>query len=140
MIVLDTNVISELMRARPNETVFAWVSGQPRTTLYTTSVNKAEILFGIAALPAGRRRAVLADAAEAMFSNEFLDRVLPFDGAAAVHYATIVTARRRAGNPIDAFDAQIAATAVAFGADVATRDVEGFSGCGVAVINPWLAC
>lgn len=127
------------MRARPDQTVFDWVSAQPRIALYTTSVNKAEILFGIATLPAGRRRIALADAAEAMFSNDFLDRVLPFDGVAAVHYAGIVTARRRTGNPIEAFDAQIAATALAFGADLATRDVGGFADCGLTVINPWTA-
>jgi predicted nucleic acid-binding protein len=139
VIVVDTNVISELVRAEPHPAVFAWVSAQSRSTLYTTSVNKAEILYAIAALPQGRRRAALAVAAEAMFSEDFVDRVLPFDEAAAAHYAEIVTMRRRAGKPIEAFDAQIAATARIAGADIATRDVIGFADCGVVVINPWTA-
>ena len=94
MIVLDTNVLSELMRSQPAAPVFAWVSAQPRATLYTTSVSKAEVLFGIAVLPEGRRRLALAAAAEAMFADDFEGRVLPFDEAAAVHYAEIVAARR----------------------------------------------
>ena len=139
MIVLDTNVISELMRHRPDQAVFTWVAAQPRSLLYTTSINKAEILYGIAALPEGRRRSYLEETAAAMFAEEFAERILPFDAAAATHYAEIVVARRRAGNPIEAFDAQIAATALVFGADIATRDIGGFSGCGVTVINPWTA-
>jgi predicted nucleic acid-binding protein len=139
MIVLDTNVISELMRPEPDPVVFAWTAAQARDMLYTTSVNKAEILYGIAALPTGRRRTALTEAAEAMFGDDFLDRVLPFDGAAAVHYAEIVVARRRTGNPIEAFDAQIAATALVFGDEIATRDVGGFAACGLTLINPWTA-
>jgi predicted nucleic acid-binding protein len=137
MIVLDTNVISELMRHEPDKAVFDWVAAQPRSLLYTTSINKAEILYGIAALPEGRRRSYLAETAASMFAEEFAERILPFDAAAAAHYAQIVVARRRSGNPIEAFDAQIAATAMVFGADIATRDVSGFNGCGVTVINPW---
>ena len=79
MIVLDTNILSELMRSEPAAVVFAWVSAQPRATLYTTSVSKAEILYGIAVLPEGRRRLALAAAAEAMFTDDFAGRVLPFD-------------------------------------------------------------
>jgi toxin FitB len=139
VIVLDTNVLSELMRSQPHQVVVAWVAAQPRATLYTTSVNKAEILYAIAALPEGQRRTALAVAAEAMFTEDLADRILPFDSVAAVHYAKIVTTRRRAGIPIEAFDAQVAATAVAFGADVATRDVTGFEGCGLTLINPWAA-
>jgi toxin FitB len=138
MIVLDTNVLSELMRSQPAAAVFAWVAAQPRATLYTTSINKAEILYGIAVLPEGRRRAALAAAAEAMFAEDLAGRVLPFDGDAAVHYAEIVAMRRRQGRPIEALDAQIAATALAAGAGIATRDVAGFEGCGVTgLINPW---
>src|SRR5438874_970541 len=79
VIVLDTNILSELMRSEPAAAVFAWVSAQPRATLYTTSVSKAEILYGIAVLPEGRRRLALAAAAEAMFTDDFAGRVLPFD-------------------------------------------------------------
>ena len=137
MIILDTNVISELMRPEPHPAVFAWVAAQPRHSLFTTSVNKAEILYGVAVVPQGRRRTALAAAADAMFGNEFADRVLPFDDVAAIHFADIVASRRRSGNPIQTLDAQIAATARAIGAEVATRDVAGFADCGVTVINPW---
>jgi toxin FitB len=135
VIVLDTNILSELMRSEPAAAVFAWVSAQPRATLYTTSINKAEILYGIAVLPEGRRR--LALAAAAMFADDFEGRVLPFDEAAAASYADIVAARRREGRPIEAFDAQIAATALVAGAGLATRDTGDFAGCGLTLINPW---
>lgn len=137
MIVLDTNVISELMKAHPAAALFAWVEAQPAPQLFTTSVCKAEILYGIAALPPGRRRSALKAAAQAMFAEDFAERVLPFEAAAAEHYAEIVAVRRRAGRPIEGFDAQIAATALAFGADIATRDIGGFAGCGVNLIDPW---
>jgi len=137
MIVLDTNVISELMRAEPNPTVMDWIAAQPRTTLYTTAVNQAEILYGIMALPEGARRSGLAAAAEAMFAEDFPGRVLTFDSAAAVRYAEIVTTRRRAGAPIEGFDALIAATALAAGASVATRGTAGFEGCGLTLVDPW---
>ena len=138
MIILDTNVISELMKLKPAQAVFGWVSAQPRASVYTTSVNKAEILYGIAVLHQGKRRATLAAAAQAMFTEDLADRVLPFDASAAVHYANIVATRRRAGKPIEGFDAQIAATALAFGADIATRDVDGFVDCGLVLIDPWV--
>jgi len=137
VIVLDTNVISELMRSAPHGGVVAWVSAQQRGTLYTTSVNEAEILYGIAVLPDGRRRDGLAAAAQTMFAEDFAGRVLPFGGAAAARYAEIVTGRRRAGNPIEAFDALIAATAAAAGAALATRDTHGFADCGLTLIDPW---
>ena len=139
MIVLDTNVLSELMRSLPAAAVFAWVAAQPRAALYTTSVNKAEILYGIAALPEGRRRAALAAAAEAMFTDDFAGRVLPFDEEAAIHYAEIVAARRREGRSIEAFDAQIAATVRVADAELATRDVRDFAGCDLILVNPWEA-
>jgi predicted nucleic acid-binding protein len=138
VIVLDTNVISELMRAKPHPAVLAWVAAQPRATLYTTSINQTEILYGIAMLPAGRRRTALA-AAEAMFAEDLAGRVLSYDGAAAARYAEIVVARRRVGNPIEAFDALIAATALTAGASIATRDTGGFDGCGLTLIDPWVS-
>ena len=139
MIVLDTNVISELMRPQPDPAVMGWVAAQPRPSLYTTSINRAEILYGVAALPAGRRRDAYDAVVAAIFAEELAGRVLPFDGAAAEHYARIVTARRAAGAPIEGFDGLIAATAAAAGFAVATRDVGGFEGCGVDVVNPWQA-
>jgi predicted nucleic acid-binding protein len=139
MIVLDTNVISELMRPEPHRGVFAWVAAQPRRTLYTTSINQAEILYGIECLPAGRRRDALGAAARVIFAEDFADQVLSVDGKAAAHYAQIVAARRLTGNPLEGFHALIAAAALAAGASVATRDVSGFAGCGVGIIIPWEA-
>jgi predicted nucleic acid-binding protein len=138
-IVLDTNVISELMRSQPHPAVFAWAADRPRASLYTTSITCAEILFGIRALPVGKRRAALADSAAAMFDEDLGGRILPFDAACADRYGDIVVSRRLAGAPIDAFDALIAATASVAGAAVATRDTKGFEGCGVTLLNPWEA-
>jgi toxin FitB len=137
MIVLDTNVISELMRSEPHPAVFAWAAAQPRASLYTTSINCAEILFGIRALPEGKRRSALADAAALMFDQDFDGRILAFDALAASRYSEIVVGRRLAGTPIEAFDALIAATASVARAAVATRDIAGFEGCGLALVNPW---
>ena len=139
MIVLDTNVLSELMRPEPHPAVFAWVAAQPRASLYTTAVNRAEVLYGIAALPAGRRKDALTAAAEAVFDEDLAGRILPFDGNSAAHYACLVTARRDAGTPIEAFDALIAAAALSAGAGIATRDTGGFTGCGLDLVNPWEA-
>jgi predicted nucleic acid-binding protein len=139
MIVLDTHVLLELMRPDPNPTVFAWAAAQPRASLHTTSLNRAEIVFGIRSLPEGKRRDALADAAAAMFNEDLGGRILPFDAAAADRYGEIVVARRLAGAPIEVFDALIAATALAAGASVATRDIGGFDGCGLKLINPWEA-
>jgi predicted nucleic acid-binding protein len=125
------------MRPEPHPAVLAWIAGQPRSALFTTGINQAEILYGIAMLPEGRRRAALAAAAKAMFADDLAGHVLPFSAAAAGHYADIVVARRRAGNPIEGFDALIAATALAAGADVAARDTGGFEGCGLTLIDPW---
>lgn len=97
MIVLDTNVISERTRPEPNPNVLAWVAAQPRATLFTTSINRAEILYGVAALPPGRRRASFQEVVTAIFSEDFADRVLPFGDTAAEHYARIVSLRRKAG-------------------------------------------
>jgi len=137
VIIVDTNVISELMRGEPNPAVLAWAAAQPRAQLYTTRISQAEILYGIAGLPQGRRRAALAAAANAMFDEDFRDRILPFDAGAAVRYPEVVLARRQAGKPIEKFDALIAATTLAAGASIVTRDTGGFAGCGLTVINPW---
>jgi predicted nucleic acid-binding protein len=139
VIVLDTNVVSELMRPEPNPAVLSWVGAQRPKTLHTTSVTQAEVLYGIALLPAGKRRDSLAAAADAIFADDFSGRVLPFDSAAAERFAEIVAARRRAGSPIENFDAQIAAIALTSGAMLATRDIGGFAGCGLDLVDPWQA-
>ncbi len=137
MIVLDTNVVSELMRPRPDPAVLAWMAARPRAILYTTSITQTEILYGLALLPTGRRRTALTAAAEAMFAEDFADRVLAYDGRAAAHYAAIVSTRRATGRPIEAFDALIAATARVAGAAVATRDTGGFADCDLILFDPW---
>lgn len=137
MILLDTNVLSELMKAAPAESVVRWFSTQPATSLYTTSITQAEVLHGILLLPPGRRRSAFEAAADAMFEEEFAGRILPFGSDAAHPYARIAAKRRRAGRPISHFDAQIAAIAHSAGAAVASRNVADFDGCGLEVINPW---
>jgi predicted nucleic acid-binding protein len=137
MILLDTNVISELMRPNPAPSVADWLAPQPPASLYTTSITQAEILHGILLLPSGKRRSNLLSAAQAMFAEDFADRILGFGSDSAVRYAEIASVRSRAGRPISHFDAQIAAIARASGARVATRNVADFEGCGVDVVNPW---
>lgn len=137
--VLDTNVISELMKPSPHPAVFGWAAAPPRASLYTTSINCAEILYGARALPEGKRRVALAETAEQMFAEEFGGRILPVDFAVVGRYSGIVADRRQTGAPIAAFDALIAATAFVASAAVATRDIEGFEGCGLKLINPWEA-
>jgi len=137
MIVLDTNVLSELMRPAPSDAVIAWVSGQPMGRLFTTSVSQAEILFGIALLPDGRRREALAEAASRVFAEDFVGRVLPFDGAAASAFAEIAASRRRSGQSTPTLDTQIAAIAFSRGAAVASRNIADFQGCGLTLIDPW---
>lgn len=139
MIVLDTNVLSELMRAAPNAAVVRWTATQPAASLYTTSITQAEILLGIMLLPAGRKRSAIETAAEAMFSEDFNGRILPFGSDAAREYARIVAARRRLGRPISAFDAQIAAIARSTASSIATRNVSDYADCGVTLIDPWRA-
>jgi predicted nucleic acid-binding protein len=105
--------------------------------LYPTHINQAEILYGIAALPEGRRRTALAGLTETMFAEDFAGLILQFNGAAGARCAGIAVNRRRSGNPIGVLDALIAAIALAVGANIATRDTRGFEGCGLTVINPW---
>jgi toxin FitB len=137
MPLLDTNVVSELMKAAPDIGVLNWIDGLPRTELFVASITQAELLYGVALLPAGRRRDEIARAVNTVFSDLFRERVLPFDSAAASAYADIGASRRRAGRPISAFDAAIAAIARSRGAPLATRNLSDFEGCGLAVIDPW---
>ncbi|MBI2320411.1 MAG: type II toxin-antitoxin system VapC family toxin [Betaproteobacteria bacterium] len=137
MILLDTNVVSELMKAKPAEIVVTWVATQPASSLYTTSITQAEILHGIMLLPSGKRRRGIEAAAQAMFAQEFEGRILAFGSDAALRYAHIAADRRRAGRPISSFDAQIAAIARSVGAVIATRNVADFADCRVEVVDPW---
>lgn len=136
MIVLDTNVVSELMRASPAAAVASWVWQQARGSLVTTAITIAEIRYGLARLPAGRRTTRLQETAEEALAT-FPSQVLPFDQAAAVHYGDIAAARERIGRPIDAFDAQIAAISRAHRARLATRNTKDFVETGVRLVDPW---
>jgi predicted nucleic acid-binding protein len=139
MFVLDTNILSAMMSTRVVPEVAEWIAGQPVGLLFTTSISQAEILSGIAIMPESRRRSDLEAAAGAMFLEDFEGRVLPFDMNAAVAYADIFAARRRAGRPTATVDLLIASVARSHHASVVTRDVSGFEGCGLRVINPWKA-
>ena len=137
MIVIDTNVVSELMRAVPDEAVLEWFGRRTASDLCISAVTEAELRRGVAILPEGRRRDALAEAIDAMVAEDFADRVLAFDGPAAVAFATIFAERHAIGRPISFPGCQIAATARAHGAAVATRNVGDFEGCGIDVVNPW---
>jgi hypothetical protein len=136
MIVLDTNVLSEAMRASPDPSVAAWLARQDANDLFMTSISAAEILLGIAILPEGRRKRDLQAAAEGIFAL-FASRMLPFDSIAAQSFPRIVATRRIAGRPINDFDAQIAAIAQSRGMSVATRNVADFEGIEIDLIDPW---
>jgi len=137
MIVLDTNVVSEATKLRPDPEVRRWLAAYPPERLFITTVTQAEILYGLELLATGARRAKLQAAIDAAFAEEFAGRILPFDERAARAYGRIAAERRASGRPIAPFDAQIAAIALSRGAAVATRDVHDFEGCGVTVLNPW---
>ncbi|MCA3337286.1 MAG: type II toxin-antitoxin system VapC family toxin [Roseomonas sp.] len=137
MILLDTNVVSELMRPAPSEAVLAWFAAQDAADLYLSAIGEAELRRGAAMLPAGKRRAQLMAAIDAMIAEDFAGRILPFDSAAAPAFVLVFLARRAAGHPISFADGQIAATARARGAAIATRNTADFAGCGIAVIDPW---
>ena len=137
MVVLDTNVVSELMRLTPDRSVMTWFSAQHSAELYLTAVTEAELRAGAAILPAGRRRDRLAAEIDAMVREDFAGRVLPFDSAAARAYGAIAAARRSLGRPILEADCQIAAIARTTGAAVATRNRADFDHCGIALIDPW---
>ena len=139
MIIVDTNVLSELMKPEPTLRVVEWVAAQPPASLFTTTITQAEILFGVALLAPGERRGVLEQAVAAMFEEDLDGRVLSFDSASAYAYATVCAERRQAGRPIAQFDAQIAAIARSRGAAVATRNVADFEGYGLPLHNPWNA-
>lgn len=137
MIVLDTNVVSELMRAEPAPPVLEWLRQNSDAGLYTTAITVAEIRYGIARLPEGRRRESLHQAANEAFAA-FPRQVLSFDLAAAGAYADVVAGRDSVGHPIDGFDAQIAAICRTRMAALATRNIHDFTDTGIAVVNPWL--
>jgi toxin FitB len=137
VIILDTNVVSELTRAKPDANVVAWLDAQPSAQVATTAITVAELLYGVARLPRGRRKEQLALAIEALVNDDLGGRVHAFGLGCAEGYAQIVSSRERMGRPISVLDAQIAAICNAHGADLATRNTRDFDHTGVEVTNPW---
>ncbi len=137
MIILDTNVISELTRRSPAPGVVSWLDSLPVTEVSTTAVTAAELLYGVARLPTGHRRNELAAAIHGLLSDDFRSRILPFDEDAAGHYAEIAAARERLGRPVGRAETQIAAICRAARATLATRNVPDFEETGIKLLNPW---
>lgn len=137
MLIVDTNVISELMRPAPDHSVAQWFDEQPLEQLAITAVTVAEILYGLDLIPNGRRKRDLSARFAAVLMRAFANDALPFDHAAAGAYARIRGERDRAGRPIGLNDAMIAAVASAQGAAIATRNVADFESCGLTIFNPW---
>ena len=137
MIILDTNVLSELTRRVPGAIVMAWVDAQPAAELATTAISAGELLYGVARLPAGSRKTEVEEAVRAMVYEDFRNRVEPFDVNAAGQYAAVVSERERIGRPIAAADAQVAAICRARAAALATRNTKDFEHTGIRLINPW---
>jgi predicted nucleic acid-binding protein len=137
MMILDTNVLSELIRHQPSPPVVAWIGRQPAAQLFTTSVTESEIFYGIELVAKGKRRDALMAAAEAMFAEDFAGRILSFNEDSARAFAKIAAGRRVLGKPISHADAQIAAITQIYRATLATRNVADFEACNIAVINPW---
>lgn len=137
MILLDTNVLSELIRPEPDKGVTEWLDSLDPAAVATTAITAAELLYGVARLPAGRRRKQLSEAIRGLIEEDFEGRVEPFDAAAAAHYADLVSDRETAGRPISFADAQIAAICRKRGARLATRNTGDFKDTGIELLNPW---
>ena len=137
MILLDTNILSELMRPAPDPAVERWLAGQPDASVFISAITEAELRYGAALLPAGRRQTALAAEIRGMLEQDFSGRILPFDSLAAQAFAIIAAGRRQAGRPLSQAEAQLAATARSRGASIATRNVADFEGCGIEVVDPW---
>ncbi len=138
MIVLDTNVISELFKPQPEARVVTWMEDQPGTVLYTTAITRGELLYGLHRMPEGQRRASLLQGLIRLFDDRLAGRVLAYDGEAADAHALIAAGQRATGRPVSQSDAMIAGIVRSRGARLATRNVRDFEGCCIELINPWL--
>ena len=139
MIVLDTNVLSALMRAVPDAHVVAWLDRQPAESVWITSVTLFEAYLGLALLPSGRRRRTLEAAFARLLQEDLENRVLDFDSAAATEAASLAAARQKNGRPVDLRDTQIAGIALARRATLATRNVRHFRDLKILIVDPWAA-
>jgi predicted nucleic acid-binding protein len=139
VIILDTNVISELTRLVPDPGVITWLDSLPAEETAITAITAAELRYGVRRMPDSRRKTGLSEAVNTLITVDFRDRVEPFDFLAADQYADVVTALEHAGQPISTSDAQIAAICRVLNATLATRDTSDFTGIGVNLINPWKA-
>ncbi|MCM2270905.1 MAG: type II toxin-antitoxin system VapC family toxin [Thermoanaerobaculia bacterium] len=137
MILLDTNVLSALMRAAPDQVVVEWLDAQPAESIWTTAITVFEIRFGIERLEKGRRKRALEAAFTALIAEDFAGRVVAFDMLAASAAGSIAAARQRAGRPVDIRDLEIAGIAAARGATLATRNVRHFDQLGISLVDPW---
>lgn len=137
MIILDTNVISEVLKPQAEPRVLAWMGSHNAGTLFTTAITEAEVRYGVARLPDGQRKVALYKVIDDVFAIDFKDRILSFDRHCAVKFAQIASHRERLGRPISQFDAQIAAIATTHNFAIATRNITDFDACGIEIINPW---
>jgi len=137
MTILDTNVFSEVLRPSPDERVLRWLASQEPLATFVTAITLAEMLYGVEALPAGKRRARLVAAVNKIFAEEFQERILPFGEDAARVYPKVVAGWESVGRPISQADAMIAAVARVHGATLATRNTTDFEHCGIRIIDPW---
>ncbi len=139
MLILDTNVLSELLRPVPRAGVLQWLESQPRSQLFTTTITQAEIMYGVALLPKSARREKLTQATRGIFAEDFEEKILPFDSRAADLYAHIAAQRKSSGRPLSQFDAMIAAITLAHQARLVTRNGRDFAGCDIELVDPWEA-
>ncbi|MEL7894126.1 type II toxin-antitoxin system VapC family toxin [Vreelandella neptunia] len=137
MIILDTNILSELMRPSPNMRVVNWLNAEEPLGVTITAITVAEILYGIERLPDGKRKQRFAQLAAEMFEEDFTERILPFDEVAAAYYATLVADSERSGRIVHSADAQTAAICQQHKAQLATRNVKDFEHLGISIIDPW---
>jgi toxin FitB len=138
MIILDTNVLSALMRETPKGKVIAWLDGQPRTSVWTSSITILEVRFGLQIIPAGKRRSLLLQAFDEVL-NRIGQRIAPFDALAAQEAGDLMASRQRKGRPVDLRDTMIAGIALAHHATLATRNTAHFDDLSIPVVNPWIA-
>ena len=137
MIVLDTNVISEIFRPSPDPAVMAWLQQQPEDVVYTTAITRGEMLYGVNIKPEGRQKETLRVGLLRIFAVRFPGRVLSYDGDAADAHAVFSAMRRLQGRPVSQSDAMIAGIVHSRGAALATRNVRDFEGCDITLIDPW---